>query len=194
MIRVFKLFCKIKFINVSAKDLFDRFMVQFKPHEYKCPICNSKHPDWQKHSTYERYLISFEKGQTVIHQITIRRFKCSSCKSTHAIIPDMIIPYQSYSLLFILQVMKDYFSQKLTIEALCAKYEIAVSTLYTWKVLFLKQKKIWLGLLKNIYNTFIEFINSFFEDNFKLEEFFLLTGISFMQNSSHLKKAFWVPE
>lgn len=73
MIRGFELFCKMKFIDISAKELYSKFMDGFKIHKYKCPKCKSKHFDWWKHATYERYLISYEKGHTVIHQITIVR-------------------------------------------------------------------------------------------------------------------------
>ncbi|HBK52428.1 DUF6431 domain-containing protein, partial [Syntrophomonas wolfei] len=71
--------------------------------------------------------------------VIIIRYKCDSCGHTHALLPEFLIPYRSYSLLFILAVLKDYC---LTIEKISEKYGIAASTIYTWKALFLKNKKI----------------------------------------------------
>lgn len=117
-------------------------MSGFKIYEYKCPYCKAKHPDWKKHSEYDRYLISFENGYIVSHQVFITRYKCSSCRHTHAVLPELIIPHSSYSFLFIIAVMRDYFNRSITVESICAKYNISVSTLYLWKDLFLRQKKL----------------------------------------------------
>jgi len=195
MIRVFELLCKLKFINLSAKDLFLQSMAEFHPHEYKCPFCSAEHPDWKKHAVYERYLISFENGRTVSCQITIVRYRCSSCGHTHAILPELIIPYQSYSLLFILAVMRDYFISSLTVEDICAKYDISVSTLYSWKGLFLRHKKIWLGLLDDVCTSSLQFLDSLFIGSLlhTLKEFFLTAGVSFLQSTSHVKKAYYAP-
>ncbi|MBU7008804.1 DUF6431 domain-containing protein [Phosphitispora fastidiosa] len=194
MIRVFELFCKLNFINLSAKDIFLQSMAEFHPHDHKCPFCLTEHPDWKKHAVYERYLISFESGRTVSYLITIIRYRCSSCGHTHAILPEPVIPYQSYSLLFILAVMRDYFISSLTVKDICAKYDISVSTLYSWKALFLRHKKIWLGLLNDACTSPLQFLNSLFIENLHtLKEFFLTAGVSFLQGASHMKKAYFAP-
>ena len=141
MIRGFGLFRKLNFKNLSAEDLFNKYMAEFKPVEHSCPWCSTKDPDWKRHAVYDRWLISFENGGIVTYRIEIRRYKCSSCGHTHAILPESIIPYQSYSFLFIISVMRDYYTRSLTVEGICAKYGISVSTLYLWKELFLRQKK-----------------------------------------------------
>lgn len=195
MIRVFELFRKLNFKNISAKDLFNKFMAEFEPNEHKCPWCNTKDPDWKKHAEYERWLISFEGGSTVTYRLVITRYKCSSCGHTHAILPESIIPYQSYSFLFIIAVMRDYYTRTITVADICAKYDISVSTLYSWKELFIKDKKIWLGLLEDAYISSLEFLNSFCDKSFRydLKEFFQIAGVSFMQGSSHVKKACSAP-
>lgn len=195
MIRVFELFCKLKFMNLSAIDIFLQAMANFHPHNHKCPFCHTEHPDWIKHAVYDRYLISFENGRTVSYRITIIRYRCPSCGHTHAILPEAIIPYQSYSLLFIIAVMRDYYISPLTIEDICAKYDISISTLYSWKKLFLKHKKIWLGLLDDMCTSPVQFLNSIFVGDLlhNLKEFFLISGISFLQGSSHMRKAHSIP-
>lgn len=191
MIRVFELFCKLNFINIPAEDLFLQAMAQLNLNEHICPFCRTKHPGWKRHATYERYLISYESGHVISYRINIIRYRCSSCGHTHAILPEFIIPYQCYSFLFITAVMRDYFIGSLTIEQLCEKYSISVSALYSWKKLFLRHKKIWLGLLNDACTSSIEFLNSLIpiKSLGELKEFFLTAGISFLQDASQMKKA-----
>lgn len=192
MIRVFKLFCKL---NISAKDLFLKFMTSFNPNSHKCPYCSTKHPDWKKRGVYERYLISFENGHAVYYQVSIVRYKCSSCNHTHAILSEFIIPYQSYSLHFILAALQDYFTHSLTVAEICSKYDISASTLYLWKNLFLNHKKLWLGVLEDMLTSSVSFINFILDGSFidMLRDFFALAGYSFLQGVSRIKKAHSTP-
>ena len=195
MIRVFQLFCKLNFQIVSAESLFNRFMTDFDSKKHSCPWCNTKNPDWKYHADYERWLISFEGGVAVTYCLEITRYKCSSCGHTHAILPESIIPYQCYSFLFIIAVMRDYYTRALTVADICTKYNISVSTLYLWKELFLRHKKLWLGLLEDAYTSSLDFLNSFYDTSFRydLEEFFQIVRISFLQGASQMKKAHPAP-
>ena len=171
-------------------------MAEFHPHDYKCPFCPAEYPDWKKHAVYDRYLISFENGITITYRITITRYRCQSCGHTHAILPELIIPYQSYSLLFIIAVMRDYFIGSLTIESICIKYDISVSTLYSWKKLFLRHKKLWLGLLEDASISSQQFLHYFLSIGsllYNLKEFFLTVAISFIQGAFHKRKAHHAP-
>jgi len=190
MIRVFKQFDNTKLRNFIEKIFFIEFMKKFNPYKHKCPKCKTKHPNWKKHSHYNRYFITFENNTVIYNIITVTRYQCSSCGSTHAILPEIIIPYRSYSFLFIVKAMKDYFAKSLTIVAICDKYNISVSTLYAWKALYIKHKKLWLGLLENLYISDVNFLDSIFSTH-SLEDFFVTIGISFLQN--HIKKAKYKP-
>jgi len=195
MIRVFHLFCKLNFINLSAEDHFNKIMAEFNPGKHSCPWCNTKDPDWKYHADYERWLISFEGGAAVTYRLEISRYKCLSCGHTHAILPESIIPYQCYSFLFIIAVMRDYYTRTLTVADICTKYNISVSTLYSWKNLFSRHKKLWLGLLEDAYTSSLNFLDSFFNESFRydLEEFFKIARISFLQDASQMKKAYSAP-
>lgn len=170
-------------------------MAEFRPHNHKCPSCRTEHPDWKRHAVYERYLISFENGHTLTYQVSVTRYKCSSCGHTHAVLPELLIPYKSYSLLFILSVMRDYFIGALTVEGICAKYTISVSTLYSWKKLFLMNKKLWLGLLDDFSTSSLQFLDYLLNQNLLLDlkKFFLTTGISFLQGVFIPKNASYSP-
>ena len=192
MIRVFELFYKL---NFSIKNSFTKFMSDFNPNNHNCPSCFTNHADWKKHGIYQRCIISFEKGQIIYYYVNVIRYKCSCCGHTNAILPDIIVPYQSYSLNFILAVLKDYFTKLLTVEAICLKYFISSSTLYKWKKLFLLHKKLWLGALGNRRSSPVKFIDSILELSIPdiLINFFKITGISFMQNSFHNNNASSAP-
>ena len=192
MIRIFGYFCKQNILNFNKISL-DKCLNELIPSEKPCPSCKTNYPNWKKHATYFRYLIFLEDTAKITEQITITRYKCKSCKSTHALIPDLIIPYSSYSLGFVILVIEEYFSKSLSVAEICTKYDISVSTLYCWKELFLKHKKIWLGLLDDRLITAIQFLYALFGENrcLNLIEFFQIAGISFLQSQFYRKTAYY---
>lgn len=151
-----------------------------------CPFCGAKHPTWSHHASYDRYLISYEKGITTTYTISITRLICSSCGHTHAILPEIIIPYGSYSLIFVLNVLRDYYLSQMTVHTLCDKYEISPSTLYAWKRLFLIHKKLWLGVLEDIYQSSLDLLSSLpsLNTSSDLALFFERQANSFLQGVS----------
>ena len=172
---------------LSAQDLFLDSMKDFSSDKLPfiklvCPLCGSKHPTWSYHDSYQRYLISYENGRTITYTIDITRIICSSCEHAHAILPEIIIPHSSYSLTFVLSVLKAYFS-KMKVKEICEKYQISISLLYGWKQLFLQHKKLWLGILEDTYRNSLEFLSSKPNLNSSKDffQFFLQIGNSFLQ-------------
>jgi hypothetical protein len=187
MIRLFVAFCKLNYKTLSAIDLFLKSMEEFTPAnipliKLSCPCCGAKKPRWSYHGSYKRYLLSFENNQLKTDRINITRIICSSCKHTHAILPEIIIPCGSYCLLFVLSALKDYFS-KMDITKICEKYQISPATLYGWKQLFLRHKKLWLGILEDMYQNPLLFLASILESDTskKLQQFFKQNGHSLLQ-------------
>ena len=107
MIRKFSLFCKLIRIKTSSESLFSSFMKDYSLAMEECPCCHSQ-DNCIFHGFYERNLIDFIQGTTVYHKISVTRVKCQSCGHTHAILPDLIIPYGQYSLFFLLRVLTEY--------------------------------------------------------------------------------------
>jgi len=107
------------------------YVRSFNPYDFPCPKCSCKFPNWRRHDHYPRYIIAFEKGKSKTYDVAIERYSCSSCDHTHAVIPEFLVPYRSYSLFFILSVMKEYFTKSLTVVKMCEKYNIAISTFYS---------------------------------------------------------------
>lgn len=188
MIRKYSLFCKIIRIKTSSQSIFSSFMEQFKPHLEVCPFCKSK-GNCQPFAFYDRHLVDFIHGR-VSDSSTIRilRVKCSSCHHTHAILPDVIIPYASYSLFFILRVIGEYYAQLQSVDALCNKFSISHSLLYRWLRIFQEHKALWLSALNDSLTScrsfFITLYNLLAFSSFT-QDFFLITATSFLQFQAH---------
>lgn len=182
MIRLFDVFSKGHLEKVNAMVFFLQCMSLFEPDDHECPTCGTQHPGWKRHGQYMRNLISFELGQVVTCRITVLRYKCLSCQSTHAILPASITPYGPYSLLFILAVLRDHYSGSLTVQGICHKYSISQSTLYEWKALYRQHKRIWLGLLSDAAISPLQFLEGFLKSRIhQLGAFFRMAGVSFLQ-------------
>jgi len=182
MIRVFYAFGKSYFNKISDLSLFNNASDVFSSDDFVCPKCGRKQ-DASFIQSYPRYLITIEKGQIVTHIISVKQVRCDSCDSIHAILPDCLVPYSSYSLAFILKVLRSYFFRSCSVEVLCANYLIAVSTLYSWIKLFHLHKRLWLGLLNNLQISSTDFLDTLLSSDFPSDTFVSSTGFSFMQGA-----------
>lgn len=138
-----------------------------------------------RHGRYTRSVIDYEKGRVVYRKMEVERVRCGSCGHTHAILPDEIIPYSTYSLRFILRVLAAYYLGSKTVEELCRRYSISVSMLYEWKRLFLEHKEMWLGVLEDEGTDPSSFIRRLFTlTDYSTEfgkPFYIKTARSFLQ-------------
>jgi hypothetical protein len=146
MIRKNALLCKVIRIKISSKSIFDSYMALFQPHLETCPICGST-GNCHIHDYYDRSIIDYIAGRKVKSSICVLRVFCESCKHAHAVLPDVIIPYSSHSLFFVLRILAEYFANRYTAEQLCEKFDISPNQLRKWIALFKSHKRQWLGLL-----------------------------------------------
>lgn len=191
MIRKNSLFFKLFRIKISSNLCFRRFMDLFKPERDTCPACGSA-GNLHIHSYYGRNLIDFINGHAFHHDITIMRIQCDSCGSTHAILPDFIIPYSSYSLFFILQVLGWYFLRLCSIEKLCEKFSITPKQLYKWVSLFHEHKALWLGFLNDLEISDKKFffrLSDMKQYSDFSSDFVSTFGFSFLQSHANPKNA-----
>ncbi len=149
MIRKNSLFFKLSRIRKSSVSLFQIYMETYNPAQEICPSCHAA-GHCIPFSTYRRNLIDLFQGKILIHTILISRCKCQNCGHTHSILPDCIIPYGQYSLLFILKILFKYFFHRQTINSLCQNYQITPAILYRWKNLFLSHAHLWSERIKNM--------------------------------------------
>ena len=123
-------------------------MEHFHPELETCPICGSN-GNCHIHDYYGRSIIDFKAGTQKKSDLCVLRVFCDSCNHAHAILPDIIIPYSSYSLFFVLRILGEYFAGLYTIEQLCERYGISQNQLFRWLALFRIHKQKWLGLLSD---------------------------------------------
>lgn len=108
MIRQYRMFCKVLTFKRTGGKSKGKDMPVAGKHSVTCPSCGST-GNCAAHGSYRRSLIDFEEGKVVYGVVEVQRVRCASCGHTHAILPDHIIPYTTYSLLFILRVLAGHF-------------------------------------------------------------------------------------
>lgn len=157
MIRDKAFYCKLFSQKDHPADRLDRFMKSFKPARATCPCCHA-HGTCRSHAYYSRYLIGLVNGKPVCRRVKILRVFCTSCRHTHAILPDFIIPFRQYSLQFILKVLDDYFTHR-SPSRILREYEIDIRQLTAWRKLFQNHKAMYLGVLANKETTEQSFLS-----------------------------------
>jgi ribosomal protein S27AE len=187
MIRVFTALCNTIAKNILCEaSLFEDAVASYKPLSEKCPHCGVT-GYLIAYGSYERFLVSIVGNEPAEQTIKPTRYKCGKCGATHALLPDILIPYSSYSLLFVLSVLIAYYERATTVAALCVHYGIAVSTLYSWKKRFLSHKQLLLGVIVSQKEAALTFLHDLFNSPGcwieQLQTLFHKHGFSFMQNS-----------
>lgn len=179
MIRPFTVFCKLNQITFSDRQWLEREAASLNRTDGLCPVCHA-HASLSPFASYLRYLVEWKDEVPVCHQVTVQRFRCSSCGHTHALLPSALVPYSSYSLRFILLVLRNYFLGRACVQSICEHAGISVSTLYRWKALFLRHKALWLGVLEDMASSTAAFLSGM--DGCLLQAFFQTFHLSFLQH------------
>ena len=142
----------------TALDLFKASYKNFNIHKKHCPNCKAK-GFLKSHDEYDHYLVDYGNNSIQEDSVKIKRVLCSSCnnnnnnnnnkkkKKTYSVLPDIFIPHKLYNIIFIMKVLIAYYHRTETVEALCLRFGIAVSTLYAWKKRYHMHKSLDFGKL-----------------------------------------------
>ena len=190
MIRLFAELCKTKLESLSEEAILQNAADEFNYYGEKCPNCGAT-GTLSPYGDYPRYLISYKSGKITVSLVRPLRFECKpsgktrGCGTTHALLPDILIPYSPYSLRFMLTVLVAYFERETTVVAICEHFGIAVSTLYAWKERLYEHKALLLGELTSREKPALAFLHGLLgcdclSDH--LSDFFNRHGFSFMQD------------
>lgn len=182
MIRLNALDCKLKNSILSIRILFQQSLEQSPLFLLVCPYCGAK-GTCRRRGSYERSLVTFSNGTAEVIRLKIPRVQCP-CGRSHALLPDLIVPYLSYSLPMIFRILSDYFHRRLTIRGICEKYLINVPLIYRLKKWFLLHKKQWLGVLRDRELCAPDFVEQLLSESYSrfLDAFLRLTTYSFLQS------------
>lgn len=141
MIRKNLLKFKLNLKNHSSSSILSAFMKGFHADREQCPSCGAR-GFCHIFAWYKRWVIDIVDDKPACLELKICRVICS-CGHTHAVLPDSLIPYNQYSLPFILYVLRLYFWHSMTVEEICAAFEITHSMLYRWKKTFATHQFWW---------------------------------------------------
>lgn len=118
--------------NVNYNCYEEKILKSYTIFDYICPKCGARH-SLIRHGCYERNVCFINSCKNVIEEkITILRLKCNSCNSTHAILPNDIIPYCIYSFSFILNILLKYYSTEHNVLELSSNFNISFQTIYSF--------------------------------------------------------------
>ena len=116
--------------QVSSKDYNKKISKNYKNFDYTCPKCGAK-KKYHRHGTYFRHITGLSvDGCIFFEPIEILRLKCVSCSSTHAILPQDIIPFQVYTLITVVFLCKEIFIHKKSLRKTAEKKACSVQTIY----------------------------------------------------------------
>lgn len=182
MIRLIALDCKLKNTILHIRNLFQQTLQRTPLFLLVCPYCGAK-GTCRRRGSYERNLVTFSDGKPEVLRLRIPRVQCP-CGKSHALLPDLIVPYLSYSLPMILMILSDYFHRRLTIRGICEKYLVNVPLIYRMKKWFLLHKKQWLGALRDMELCAPDFVEELLTESYSRfrDAFLRLTAYSFLQS------------
>ena len=174
--------------SFSETSFIKKLQKSFNPDSFTCQGCSCV-GNCKKSSSYKRYFITpenYNSSNSDDQRINVDCIYCKTCNYHHANLYDMIIPYRSYSLSFIMQVLSDYAKHNCTIVELCDKWHIAISTLYNWRDTFRRHYQMWCHAMF-LRDKLSDSINQVFNQPNIISDFFNTTSFSFLQpnNKTH---------
>ena len=152
-----------------------------------CPSCKAC-GELHVHGYYSRHVVQFCGSGFADTVLRVMRLKCKSCGHTHALLPDVIVPYLQYGLAFLLKVILASYASKKRILKICEKYGISPTNLYRWRALYLKHRKLWLSALRQKEEPekcLIKQLLSMNAPSDMLQQFFSKTLFSFLQSHAN---------
>ena len=129
-------------------ELYERYSENLNVFALECNDCH-----WKgyciRYGHYRRCYLLDPDDLMAGTTIRIQRVMCKHCGHTHAVMPEEIVPYLQYSVVFIYLVLFQYYFTAETVESICMVLKITAPQIYRWKKRFEKQKDRYLGVLKS---------------------------------------------
>ena len=134
----------------------------YDPDSHCCQRCGRLIWSNGKTASYKRFITWPRNGKPVTDEIHIPTYLCEECGKSedgsgcengnyhHAILPDNLIPFTQFTLLFVLTVLHDYFNHTRTVKQICLNWDISSTTLYAWRNRFRSHYDAWAGTFDSI--------------------------------------------
>jgi len=118
--------------TVDCNEYFEKILNNYSIFPYRCPKCGAKHA-FTRHGVYDRNICRLNNNfQIIENKMAILRLYCTSCESTHAILPRDIVPYCIYTFSCIFQILVQHFIENESILELCKKLKISWQLIYSF--------------------------------------------------------------
>jgi hypothetical protein len=117
--------------TVNINNYIEKILNNYLFFDYICPKCGAKH-SFTRHASYKRNICFMKNNNICEEEMCILRLKCNSCNSTHAILPNDVIPYCVYSFSFIINVLTKYYSKDNKIKDICSLFSISFQLIYNF--------------------------------------------------------------
>ncbi len=161
-----------------SQDNYDNDIRSLNIYRCKCPVCGSV-GFFHFHAKYERYLSDSDSV------IVVKRIMCEACHTTHALLPDVIIPNRYFSSPFIMRLFSLYLKDRLSLSQLSCALHISIQCACSLVSFFEKHHH-------QLFNIISSCLNISFDQSFN-NEYFSLFHLFFMQSPHHKKRhAFYI--
>jgi hypothetical protein len=139
-----------------------------------------------KNGSYKRRYVTMIGDVVYSTIIKVALARCTSCGKAHALLPSTVVPYSSFSIVFISHLIIDRLDKRFSsVSALCEHYEIAIHTYYRIYNRFSACVKIAYGILADedcMRSAAHTLLQPCLEAAYRLMgDFFEKTGTSFCQ-------------
>lgn len=94
----------------------------------KCPNCKAKN-NFSYHASYVRNISFAFENKFYDFKVTVTRVICNSCGSTHALLPDFVVPYKIFSRQAILYIVSKTCSS--SVLKMANKLNISIQLIYS---------------------------------------------------------------
>jgi hypothetical protein len=113
----------------------------------RCPVCNAP-ISTEAFCSYQRNFTYIQDGTVTDSIITVDRLRCASCGSTHALLPEAVVPYSPFSVCLVAHLIIDWLNHDYeSIEELAARYRVAINTFYRLKARFVSCVRLAYGMV-----------------------------------------------
>ena len=119
-------------LRISDAELVRHALKSLSVKRLLCNSCNQT-GRLKIQSHYHRCCIHAVNGRRVEETVSIPLLFCSGCGASHAVLPDVLIPFGSYSVRFVLTVLHAFASRRCTVTDFCDQWQLSQSTVYDWR-------------------------------------------------------------
>ena len=115
--------------KINIKTYEKEILYKEQVFRYVCPKCGATHC-WIRHAKYLRNISCFENNEIRSIQLLVLRLKCTSCNSTHVILPNDIIPYCIYTYSARIFFLYNFYCNNESVLSLAETYDVSYQLIY----------------------------------------------------------------